>query len=90
MIVVAVALGCSALVGPAYAATAGPFTFGGQATIDTGAPYGLPAALDTMSCPSSGLCVGDTGGFGQIVSSTQPGQHVRERLVAVPDGADRR
>lgn len=73
MIVLAVALGCSELVGAAYAATAGPFTFGGQATIDTGAPYGLPAALDTMSCPSSGLCVGDTGGFGQIVSSTNPG-----------------
>jgi hypothetical protein len=62
-----------ALVGGAYAATAGPFTFGGQATIDSGAPYGLPAALDTMSCPSTGLCVGDTGAFGQIVSSTNPG-----------------
>jgi hypothetical protein len=69
----AVALACSALAGAAYAATAGPFTFGGQATIDTGAPYAVPAALDTMSCPSSSLCVGDTGGFGQIVSSTTPG-----------------
>ena len=73
MVVLAVALVCFGFVGAAYAATAGPFTFGGQATIDTGAPYGLPAALDTMSCPSSGLCVGDTGGFGQIVSSTNPG-----------------
>jgi hypothetical protein len=69
----AVALVCSALAGAAHAATAGPFTFGGQATINTGAPYATPAALDTMSCPSSGLCVGDTGGFGQIVSSTNPG-----------------
>jgi hypothetical protein len=72
-IVLAVALACSVFVGVAYAATAGPFTFGGQAAIDTGTPYGLPATLDTMSCPSSGLCVGDTGGFGQIVSSTNPG-----------------
>ena len=73
LIVLAVTLVCSGFVGAADAATAGPFTFGGQATVDTGAPYGLPAALDTMSCPSSGLCVGDTGGFGQIVSSTNPG-----------------
>ncbi|MFZ0381759.1 MAG: hypothetical protein WCD11_11310 [Solirubrobacteraceae bacterium] len=73
ILALALALECSVFAGAAYAATAGPFTFGGQATIDTGAPYGLSAALDTMSCPSSGLCVGDTGGFGQIVSSTNPG-----------------
>ena len=73
MFVLAVALVCFAFAGAAQAAAAGPFTFGGQATIDIGAPYGLPAALDTMSCPSTGLCVGDTGGFGQIVASTNPG-----------------
>jgi len=73
MIVLAATLAWFALASGAYATTAGPLTFGGQATIDTGAPYGLSAALDTMSCPSSGLCVGDTGGFGQIVSSTNPG-----------------
>jgi hypothetical protein len=48
-------------------------TFGGPALIDSGAPYAAPAGLDTMSCPSTGLCVGDTGGFGEIVSSTNPG-----------------
>jgi hypothetical protein len=82
--VVAVALGWFALVGGAYAATAGPFTFGGQATIDAGAPYGLPAALDTMSCPSGGLCVGDTGVFGQIVSSTNPSSNSASDWLQFP------
>jgi hypothetical protein len=60
------------LVATAEAATT-PFTFGGPALIDTGAPYADPAAFNTMSCPSTSLCVGDTGTFGQIVSSTNPG-----------------
>jgi hypothetical protein len=60
-------------VTPASAAVAGPFTFGEPAPVDTGAPYGDPAAFNTMSCPSTTLCVGDTGTFGQIVSSTNPG-----------------
>lgn len=61
------------LVTPAGAAAMGPFAFGGPALIDTGAPYGEPSPFNTMSCPSATLCVGDTGSFGQIVSSTNPG-----------------
>jgi hypothetical protein len=56
----------------ASAVTSGPLSFGAPALIDTGGPYGLPAAFDTMSCPSAGLCVGDTGGFGQIITSSDP------------------
>ena len=40
--------------------------------IDTGGPYGDPAAFDTMSCPLASLCVGDTGVFGQIITSSDP------------------
>ena len=56
----------------AGAVTSGPFSFGAPALIDAGAPYGAPAAFDTLSCPSASLCVGDTGAFGQIVTSTNP------------------
>src|SRR5437763_10384085 len=59
--------------GTADAGAASQFTFGGPALIDSAPPYSLPAGFATMSCPSSALCVGATGRFGQIVSSTNPG-----------------
>jgi hypothetical protein len=72
-IVVLTAVVVSGVVVPgASAVTGGPFSFGAPMLIDTGPPYADPAAFDTISCPSTSLCVGDTGAFGQIVTSSSP------------------
>ena len=72
MVLLTAAVGSGVVVSGAGAVTSGPFSFGAPALIDAGAPYGAPAAFDTLSCPSASLCVGDTGAFGQIVTSTNP------------------
>jgi hypothetical protein len=73
----AVALLIAAVVSAAFvpmasAVTSGPLSFGAPALIDIGGPYGDPAAFDTISCPSASLCVGDTGAFAQIITSSDP------------------
>ena len=58
--------------GLALAAAADPFSWSSPVQIDHQYPYGSPFAIISMSCPSTGLCVGNSDQGGELVSSSNP------------------
>ncbi len=75
-------LGMIAYASPAWAVQAGPLNFAAPLLVDHQYPYSSPQPFDTMSCPTTSLCVGDAGnddnqtgvgtGPDDLVSSTDP------------------
>ena len=68
---VAVAISTAAVGRAEASLIAGPLTVGSPQLIDTGEPFADPDSFFSLSCPTSGLCVGTTVD-NEIVSSTDP------------------
>ena len=58
----------------ALAATTGPLSWSAPTVVDDHYPYAAPQMIDTLSCTSDALCVGDTSNQldGDIFASTTP------------------